>query len=157
MIAVGGMLCLEGQPLRSMVRSPAWGFQVTGPEAELYHALNQYRGGPPLRLDPALMAAARGRTNAVYKGGGSGFGVLRRGSGHNVNGQNPMAAARSAGYRGNSVGENLAWGSSPAATVNPQWANSRGHNRNQLDNWRDVGVAVGDGTNGNARVAIFGR
>ena len=148
MIAVGGMLCLDRQPLRSALRRPERGMWLSRPEAELYNALNRYRaqhGRGPLRIDPNLMAAARGRTNARYP------------TGHRVNGQNPMSAARSAGYRKPSVGENLAWGNNPTRTVNPQWAHSRGHNRNQLGNWHDVGVAVGNGRNGTARVAMFGR
>jgi uncharacterized protein YkwD len=157
LFAVAGVLCFQPPPAGSLTSRPAnpwacranpWGVPLTASEAELFNALQRYRldrGRGPLRLEPHLISAARGRTNARYQ------------TGHRVNGQMPWAAARQHGYRGNSIGENLAWGNNPTRTVSPQWQNSPGHNRNQLGDWRDCGVAVGNGRNGSARVAMFGR
>lgn len=108
-------------------------------------AINRYRAGRGRRSvtpHPALMAAARGRTNSTPL------------TAHRVNGQAPWTAARQCGWRGNSCGENLAWGSStPDGAVFNQWAHSPGHNRNQLGNWTYVGVGV----RGRTYVAIYGR
>lgn len=150
LLAAGGILCLQdsgprpvARVLRRVAARPA--VALTPAEAQLVNAINRYRarwGRRAVTPHPALMAAARGRTNSTPR------------SAHRVNGQAPWTAARQCGWRGNGCGENLAWGSAtPDGAVFSQWAHSPGHNRNQLGNWNYVGVGV----RGRTYVAIYGR
>lgn len=104
---------------------------------------NQFRarnGLRPVQFDPTLQRAAQERTNAGYS--------------HYIQGQGPMAGARSRGFKGRSAGENIAWGQpSPESAVNA-WINSPGHRRNMLGNWQVCGMAKADGTN--RWIQIFG-
>lgn len=88
----------------------------------------------PLKFDPYLQKAAQERTNAGYS--------------HHIQFQDPGAGARSRGFRGPAVGENIAAGyATPEQAVNG-WIHSPGHRAAMLTGSYTVcGMAKADGAN----------
>jgi uncharacterized protein YkwD len=107
----------------------------------LLQAINAQRdqaGVPELHLDLHLTKAARGQS--IYL---ASLGALdHTGAG----GTSVMTRVTSAGYHGNMVGENLAAGMGPAATVHA-WMSDAGHRANLLAaGFHKVGVGIATGS-----------
>ncbi len=125
-------------------------FSLSDREERLVASVNAYRAQRGLRaltVNPKLMAAARGRTNATVR------------TSHHVNGQWPWEAASAAGYRYVACSENLAWGyPTPESAVGQPngprggWQTSPGHARAMRGPYQEIGVGV----RGTTYVAMFG-
>jgi uncharacterized protein YkwD len=106
----------------------------------LVSAINGARaanGEPPLQVDPRLVAAARGQSIYLASTGGLDH--------TGPDGSSVMTRLARQGFHGQMVGENLAAGMGPAATVSA-WLASPGHRMNLLEpqfHRLGVGVAMG--------------
>jgi uncharacterized protein YkwD len=103
------------------------------------NTLRRSRGLVPLRLSPALSAAAEGHTRSMAT---YGFFAHESRDGRTVMQRVRPYYGRIGGW---SVGENLLWasGSLTSAKALEMWMGSPGHRRNMLTaTWQDVGVAA---------------
>jgi uncharacterized protein YkwD len=111
--------------------------------------INQERardGLRPLRVNARLAKAADGHARDM---------VTRDYFSHNSAGGGDFASRiRKAGYRGRTLGEDLAWGAGTFATANSiidSWMHSPGHRANILSHrFREMGVGVAIGVPGGA-------
>ena len=160
-LAIGGaalLLCLEGcaapPPPRVIVAAPQaqtrTQAQTEIPEldqedvvARLVVAHNRERaraGLPPLEVDPQLEAAAEAHARDM-----AGHVQMRhRGS----DGSNPFQRIEAQGYRFRRAGENVAWGQPSPESVMRDWMHSRGHRRNILGEFSQIGAAYATGADG---------
>ncbi|MBV8606710.1 MAG: CAP domain-containing protein [Singulisphaera sp.] len=111
--------------------------------ARLVEAHNRERaraGLPPLEVDPQLEAAAEAHARDM-----AGHVQMRhRGS----DGSNPFQRIEAQGYRFRRAGENVAWGQPSPESVMRDWMHSRGHRRNILGEFSQIGAAYAIGADG---------
>jgi uncharacterized protein YkwD len=126
--------------------APAGGASASSSRAytsALVQAINGVRaanGVPPLQVDVRLMRSAHVQSSFLAAAG--------RLDHTGADGSSVLTRVNRAGYHGNMVGENLAAGMSPAATVR-DWMSDPGHRSNLLEpHYHVVGVAVVTGTLG---------
>jgi uncharacterized protein YkwD len=109
----------------------------------LVQAINGVRaanGVAPLQVDVRLVHAAQGQDSYLASAGKLDH--------SGADGSSVQTRAGRAGYHGSMVGENLAAGMGPAATVRA-WMSDAGHRANLLEpHYHLVGVAVMTGTLG---------
>jgi uncharacterized protein YkwD len=87
----------------------------------------------PLRLEPRLTAAARVHARDMAEH----MRLEHRGS----NGSTPARRVARQGYHYRKTGENIAAGQATVADVMRSWMNSRGHRRNILGDYTEIGAA----------------
>lgn len=112
---------------------------ATGEVQELLCLVNRWRGRQGL---PELVESARLDRSSRLRA----LAIRRCGQlSHTACGQSFGLVFAEAGYRGRSIGENLAWGGgdlgSPARTV-AAWSSSPPHRRNLRGDWRVAGAAL---------------
>lgn len=128
----------------------AAGYCPSAEEQEVFQLLNALRrsqGLRPLKMDRSLGAAARNHANDMSARGY--FSHTTPG------GEGPSSRARSQGYDGRMIGENIARGQRGPAQVMQSWESSSGHRANML-NARYGAVGVGYDSNGRYWVQVLG-
>ncbi len=111
--------------------------------SEIVRLANQERKRP-LTLDPQLTLAAERKLDDMLAG---------RYFAHTHGSRTPWAFIEAAGYDFASAAENLGRGFETAEQAHRAWMKSKGHRRNILGDFTDVGVAV----KGDLIVVMFGR
>ena len=149
---IGALSALAAQvvPRRIVVAISAADYCPSAEEREVLKLLNALRtskGLHPLKMDRSLGAAARHHANDM-----SARGYF---SHTTPEGEGPSGRARSHGYNGRMIGENIARGQRGPAQVMQSWESSSGHRANML-NARYGAVGVGYDSNGRYWVQVFG-
>lgn len=149
---VGALSALAAQvvPRRIVVAISAANYCPSAEERQVFQLLNTLRtskGLRPLKMDRSLGAAARSHANDM-----SARGYFNHTS---PEGEGPGSRARSHGYDGRMIGENIARGYQGAAKVMQAWESSSGHRANML-NARYGAVGVGYDPDGRYWVQVFG-
>lgn len=149
---IGALSALGAQvvPRRIAFAISAADYCPSAEEREVFRLLNALRtsqGLRPLKMDRSLGAAARHHANDM-----STRGYL---SHTTPDGKGPGSRARSHGYNGRMIGENIARGHQGPAQVMQGWEASSGHRANML-NGRYGAVGVGYDPDGRYWVQVFG-
>lgn len=130
-------------------------FKVSAEEQGVIDLTNAERKGaetplPALKMNPKLMDAARKHAANM---------AAQEKMDHVLDGKNPADRADAAGYKYQSLGENVAAGQTTPKQVVKGWMNSPPHRENILkDDYTEIGVAVAKGKDGMLYwVQVFGR
>lgn len=117
---------------------------------DLTNAERKKAGLPPLTVSPELMAAARSHATNMAR---------QEKSAHELDGKDPAARAKDAGYKSGFIGENVGWNQEDPKQAVGDWMESPGHRANILKpEYTDIGVAVGKSTKGELYwVQVFGK
>jgi hypothetical protein len=148
----GALSALAAQfvPRRIVFAISAADYCPSAEEREVFQLLNALRtskGLRPLRMDRSLGAAARHHANDM---------AARSYFSHTTpEGEGPSSRARSHGYDGRMIGENIARGQLGPTQVMQSWESSSGHRANML-NAHYGAVGVGYDPNGRYWVQVFG-
>lgn len=149
---IGALTALAAQvvPRRIAFAISAADYCPSTQEREVFRLLNALRtsqGLRPLKMDRSLGAAARHHANDMS---------ARDYFSHTTpDGKGPGSRARSHGYDGRMIGENIARGQQGPAQVMQSWESSSGHRANML-NGRYQAVGVGYDPDGRYWVQVFG-
>lgn len=110
---------------------------LTASESELLRLTNQERkdaGLPPLTIDATLMRAARDHSANMARQGKMD---------HVLNEKTPTDRLQTLGYRGFTLGENIAYGMPTSAGAITVWMNSEGHRANILnEQFTEIGIGI---------------
>ena len=111
--------------------------QLTAAEQKLLELTNAERAKkklPPLKLNPQLVAAARGHSANMAKQG-----MME----HILDGKTPGQRARAAGYEFDEIGENIAVGNVELEKIMDFWMGSKKHRDNILyPDYQEIGVGL---------------
>jgi uncharacterized protein YkwD len=120
--------------------------QVVG----LHNRARASRGLQALEVDPSLMEAAQNHAADMA--------TMRRMSHRGTGATSPFDRIRRSGYLYRSAGENVAAGQVTPEEVMADWMASRGHRRNVLGNFEQIGAGYATDASGIAYWCVtFGR
>jgi Cysteine-rich secretory protein family/IPT/TIG domain len=147
-----GILALGAIGLALYSGAPVFAQEIPSDAQEVLALVNQRRaeaGLRPLRIQPQLQQSAQ--KYAEQMAATSNFS-------HTGNdGSTPFSRMAAAGYRGTTMGENIARGFSNAESVMLAWMNSAGHRANILNpGYTEIGIGVATGEGGKNWVQDFG-
>ncbi len=131
-------------------RPPADEADLSPLEASAHNARRAKASLPPLVPEPRLMRAARAHARDMAARG--------RMSHTGRGGSQPHQRISRVGYDYASSGENVAYGQDDVGQVVGDWMSSRGHRRNILGDFEEIGVGVAEGRDGRRYWCVtFGR
>lgn len=116
---------------------------------EIHNSEREKRNKSPLKINEQLNDAAQKHADWMAQ---------KKKMSHREGLSEPWNRAKKAGYDYVSVGENIAYGQNDAQEVMKDWMHSRGHRRNILGNYEDVGFGIAESSNGQKYwCVVFGK